>query len=67
MRTDLSNCLDVTYYQLKSFDYVNETARFNAFYRKSNVALGRSITCGCPCERMAFRSTDTAHCPGIGF
>jgi hypothetical protein len=36
MRADLGARLGVTviYYELKSFDYVNETARVNVFYRK---------------------------------
>lgn len=35
-QADLGNRLgvDVIYYQIKSFDYVNETARINVFYRK---------------------------------
>ena len=35
MRADLGERLgvEVVYYQLKSFDYVNETARINVFYR----------------------------------
>lgn len=35
MRTDLGERLgvEVIYYEIKSFDYVNETARINVFYR----------------------------------
>lgn len=37
MQADLSKRLgvDVIYYEIKSFDYVNETARINVFYKKS--------------------------------
>lgn len=36
MRSDLGQRLgvEVIYYEIKSFDYVNETARINVFYRK---------------------------------
>lgn len=36
IRADLSERLgvEVIYYQIKSFDYVNETAQINVFYRK---------------------------------
>lgn len=38
MRADLANRLgvEVVYYRIISFDYVNDTARINVFYRKQN-------------------------------
>lgn len=43
-RADLGKRLgvEVIYYQIKSFDYVNETARINVFYRNTRSARSRS-------------------------
>ncbi|HET7268536.1 MAG TPA: DUF4956 domain-containing protein, partial [Oleiagrimonas sp.] len=43
-RADLGKRLgvEVIYYRIKSFDYVNETARINVFYRNTQSAKSRS-------------------------